>query len=148
MFDNDHCVCLPKLRHTTATGDTPLLTENHAAVSQLLSTTPFPALSKYEHLWVPRYFSTPRYLVSAGKAILVLVIAHETKQAWHSSLGSFSIAALLIRRRCFSEDAILCFFSIVMRCTYPLCMGLSVHVASSMFLSFFVCWLPTVVAPR
>ena len=60
--------------------------------------------------------------------------------------------------RCFSEDAILCCFSVVTRCTSPLRMVLGVHsskisgssltVLAHVFLLFFVYWLPTVVALR
>ena len=100
--------------------------------------TPFPAPLKYEHLWVLRWFTTPPFLLSAGIAILVLVTAHETKPAWYYYLGSSPIGALLIRSRCFSEDAILCWFSVLTRGTNPLRMGLGVHVLSRVFLLFFV----------
>ena len=39
----------------------------------------------------------PPFLLSAGVAILVLVTAHETTPAWHSSLGSSPVGTPLIR---------------------------------------------------
>ena len=70
----------------------------------------------------------PSFMLSAGIAILVLVTAHETIPAWHSSLGSSPIGTLLICSRCFSEDAILRCFSVVTRFKSPLRMVLGVHV--------------------
>ena len=109
-----------------------------ALVGPALGNDPFLAPLQYEHLWVLRLFTTPPFLLSAGIAILVLVTTHGTKPTWYSSLGASPIGALLIRSRCFSEDAILCFFSVATSCTSPLRMVLGVHVLSRVFLLFFV----------
>ena len=52
---------------------------------------------QHEHLGALRSFTPPLFLFSAGKAILVLVIAHETKPTWYSSLGSSPVGTPLIQ---------------------------------------------------
>ena len=73
------------------------------------SRPPFSAFRRHSYT---RFSNSPR-----TKTGVVFFPAHETKPAWYSSLGSSPIGALLKCRRCFLEDAILCSFSVVTRCS-------------------------------
>ena len=90
------------------------------------------------------------FLLSAGVAVLVLVTAHETIPTWYSSFGSSPMGALLGCSGYYfgGRYSALFYVSVVTRCTSPLRMVLGVHVLSRMFLLYFVCWLPAVLAVR
>ena len=88
----------------------------------------------------PAQVHAPPLQLSAAMDLLVLVTAPETKPAWHYSLGSSPIGALLIYTMvggAFLEDFLSCYFSVVTRCTSPVRLVLGVHVPSCMFLFVF-----------